>query len=310
MEHIGSTLAGARKFNSRSSYTPDYFRQQVPLLNSLGISDEGIMRGAILLLDQIKQNQVCGTCQGYENCGKEGDAKGLYDYLDIYNEQLTVRTTHCNQYLNFIQRREIESLNEFALKTEEDKSYRFDNFPEEQKRKSPELYAAAKELADGLSPHHVVGTKGLYIFGPVGVGKTHLMLAICNRLDERNIPNIFVRADMVLDKLRTAVATGRDMESIIDKYCTVPVLAIDEFAQERANDFTVDKMFRIINARFSNGLPTLFTSNYEPPAVYKTFQDATKTVDAMISRIIQMSRIGRLTGADHRWSQMDILDRP
>jgi primosomal protein DnaI len=88
----------------------------------------------------------------------------------------------------------------------------------------------------------------------------------------------------------------------------VPVLAIDEFAQERANEFTLDKVFRIINYRFSNKLPTLFTSNYEPPIVYRTFNDQTKTVDAMISRIIQMTKIGRLTGPDARLQHMEILD--
>ena len=135
------------------------------------------------------------------------------------------------------------------------------------------------------------------------------MLAVCNRLDERNIPNIFVRADTIFDKLRMNVSAGsKDMEAVIEKYCTVPVLAVDEFAQERANEFTLDKMFRIINYRFSNQLPTLFTSNYEPPAVYRTFGEGTKTVDAMISRIIQMTRIGRLTGKDARLNHMEILD--
>lgn len=313
MEHIGSTLRSVERFKANNSYTPEYFREKIPQLRSLNVSDRAIQQGAILLLDLIKQGKLCGNCQGYESCGKEGDAKGHYDLLDVYNEQLTVRTTHCHQYLNYVERRQIDSLNEFAEKTAEDRTYRFDNFPREQAQKHPELFAASVEFANGFEPNrdHLADApvKGLYIFGPPGVGKTHLMLAICNRLDERKIPNIFVRADTVFDKLRMSVASGKDMEAIIEKYCTVPVLAIDEFAQERANEFTLDKMFRIINYRFSNKLPTLFTSNYEPPVVYKTFSDATRTVEAMISRIIQMTRIGRLTGSDYRLSQMDILDR-
>ena len=313
MEHIGSALRSVERFKGNNAYTPDFFREKIPQLRSLDVSDRAIQQGAILLLDMIKQEKLCGNCKGYEHCGKEGDAKGLYDLLDVYNEQLTVRTTHCNQYLNFVERRQIDSLNEYAEKTAEDRTYRFENFPREQAQKHPELFAAAMEFADGYQPQRdqlaQVATKGLYIFGPPGVGKTHLMLAICNRLDERKIPNIFVRADTVFDKLRMSVAGGKDMETIIEKYCSVPVLAIDEFAQERANEFTLDKMFRIINYRFSNKLPTLFTSNYEPPVVYKTFSDATRTVEAMISRIIQMTRIGRLSGSDYRLSQMDILDR-
>lgn len=317
MEHIGSTLNFAQRFKEQSKYTPDFFREKVPQLGSLEVDDKTIMQGAVLLLDLIKQEKVCGTCKGFEQCGKEGDAQGHYDYLDTYNGQLTIRTTHCNQFLKFVERREIESLHEFAEKSLADRQFRFENYPMEQARKHPELYAAALEIADGFrgieqnylgSTRDIAPMKGLYIFGPPGVGKTHLMLAICNRLDERNIPNIFVRADTIFDKLRMNVSAGKDMEAIIEKYCSVPVLAIDEFAQERANEFTLDKMFRIINYRFSNQLPTLFTSNYEPPAVYRTFGEGTKTVDAMISRIIQMTRIGRLTGKDARLNHMEILD--
>lgn len=321
MEHIGSSLHFARKFQSNHQYTPDYFRQHVSQLRAMEVSDGAIARGAILLLDQIKQDKICGACKGYEQCGKEGDAKGLYDFLEVYNDQLTIRTTHCPQYHNYVERRQIESLNEYAQKSAADKKFRFDNFPQEQARKFPELYAAALEFANSYEPTErvdrmlgrervdsVAGTKGLYIWGPPGVGKTHLMLAICNRLDERKIPNIFVHADNIFDKLRMSVGAGKDMETVIEKYCTVPLLAIDEFAQERANEFTLDKMFRIINYRFSNQLPTMFTSNYEPPVVYQTFRDQTRTVDALISRIIQMTRIGRLAGRDYRMTQMDILD--
>ncbi|HEU4963321.1 MAG TPA: AFG1/ZapE family ATPase [Bacilli bacterium] len=316
MEHIGSTLQFRERMKSFSQYTPDYFRNHLSQLQTLDVDDRTISQAAVMLLDLIKQEKVCSHCQGYEQCGKEGDAKGHYDLLELYNDHLTVRTTPCTPYMNYVERREISSLNEFSEKTTADKQYVFSNYPQEQARKHPELFAAAMEFANtftGAGQHALhagdaAPQKGLYIFGPPGVGKTHLMLAICNRLDERKVPNIFVRADTIFDKLRMNAAAGKDMEAVIEKYCSVPVLAIDEFAQERANEFTLDKMFRIINYRFSNKLPTLFTSNYEPPVVYKTFEGATKTVEALVSRIIQMTRIGRLTGKDYRLSQMDLLD--
>jgi primosomal protein DnaI len=320
VEHIGKALPFAENFRRQTHYSPEYFRRMIPRLNDLGVDDQAIRQGAILLLDLIKQDKVCGACRGYEQCGKEGDAQGHYDLLDVYNGQLTIRSTHCTPYLNYVERRGIESLNEYAEKTAEDRNFRFENFPEEQARKHPALYAAAMEFAEyfrrfqngrgftSSMKEFSHDLKGLYIWGPPGVGKTHLMLAVCNRLDDYGIPNLFVRADTIFDKLRMSVGAGKDMELVVEKYCTVPVLAIDEFAQERANDFTLDKMFRIINYRFSNKLPTLFTSNYEPPAVYRTFGEQTKTVEALISRIIQMTRIGRLSGRDYRLSQMDILD--
>jgi primosomal protein DnaI len=318
MQHIGQALNFARQNAGHSPYTPDYFREKLPQLRALGVDDQTIKQGAILLLDLLKQEKVCSNCTGFENCGKEGDAKGHYDLLDVYNDQLMVRTTHCTKFLNFVERREIDRLKEFSEKTQADRQFRFENFPLEQAQQHSKLFAAAMEFAESYKPGSTsledkstyadkTPIKGIYMFGPPGVGKTHLMLAICNRLDERNVPNIFVRADTIFDKLRTSVGSGEEMETIIDKYCTVPVLAIDEFAQERANEFTLDKMFRIINYRFSNGLPTLFTSNYMPPEIYRTFRDSSRTVDAMISRIVQMARIGRLNGKDARLNHMELL---
>lgn len=287
-------------------YTETYFRSKIPQLDDWGVTAEQIHAHRATLLEYLRQKQICAHCQGFERCGKEGDMQGFIENLERYGPQLSVRVQRCEPYKEAQLRSAVRKWQPFSGALKQDKSFRLETFPEVQRQRYPRLLHYASDFSERFEPGQT--WDGLYLFGPPGVGKTHLLLGVINRLSERGVPALFVRSDSIFDRMRHLIADGGDLEPLLEAYATAPFLGIDEFAQERANDFTLEKLFRIINHRFHSQLPTWFTSNYAPPHMYrKNGSDIHDSVAPLRSRIMQMAQLAKVDGEDARQSHLRSL---
>ncbi|GEO25807.1 hypothetical protein AAC03nite_15920 [Alicyclobacillus acidoterrestris] len=301
MQHIQQILNKSLEGHDKG-YDAAYFRRLIPELDQFSVSDAFIDRSRAALLEYLRQQNICSRCSGFQTCGKEGDMRGFTQVLEPYKGQVTISVQRCQPYLDHIAKKRVDKYASIAGMLELDEAFQFENYPEEQAKKYPRLMRYAMEFAMGYQPENNVGTaSGVYLFGPPGVGKTHLMLAVFNRLRTRGVPCLVVRSDSLFDRMRHLIADNQDLEPFLDTLSTVPVLGIDEFAQERANDFTLEKLFRIVNQRFHANLPTWFTSNYAPPDAYRRRgEDVNDSVYPLRSRIMKMCMMAHLEGPDAR----------
>jgi DNA replication protein DnaC len=138
--------------------------------------------------------------------------------------------------------------------------------------------------------------RGLYFCGGVGTGKTHLAVAVMNELMQRKrVPSLFVTVPEFLDNLREAyMIPGRDLDEWMEAVKNADLLVLDDLGAEKPNPWVRERLFVVVNHRYREALPTLFTSNIGPRDL------ATQLGERTASRIIAMCDWISLEGEDYR----------
>ncbi len=138
--------------------------------------------------------------------------------------------------------------------------------------------------------------KGLYFCGGVGTGKTHLAVAVMNELiRKKRTPSLFVTVPELLDNLReTYNKPGRNLDEWMDAVQNAEFLVLDDLGSERTTEWVRERIFVIVNHRYREALPTVFTSNIGPKDLAEQLGERTA------SRIIAMCEWIQLEGQDYR----------
>ncbi len=110
-------------------------------------------------------------------------------------------------------------------------------------------------------------SRGLYLHGGTGSGKTLLSCALLNELMRfYQLPVRYAKISRdILGKLRASFnpngesyGEGRRIEQ---ELATVPALVIDDFGVHRETDWVNQVLYDLIDARYENNLLTIITSN-------------------------------------------------
>ena len=138
--------------------------------------------------------------------------------------------------------------------------------------------------------------RGLYFCGGVGTGKTHLAVAVMNELIRRKrVPSLFVTVPELLDNLReTYNKPGRNLDEWMDAVQNADFLVLDDLGSERPTEWVRERIFVIVNHRYREALPTVFTSNIGPKDLAEQLGERTA------SRVIAMCDWIALEGDDYR----------
>lgn len=143
---------------------------------------------------------------------------------------------------------------------------------------------------------------GIYIYGNSGTGKTHLTACICNELIGQLRQCLFTNFFEISKLIRSTYNRNAEAEGIIKRICDIDFLFIDDLGTEilkknGEDNWLQEQVFDIINKRYNNEKPTIFSSNYSLNELIEQRGMMEKTVD----RIMEMSTaIIKLNGASYR----------
>ncbi len=153
--------------------------------------------------------------------------------------------------------------------------FTFDNFVVGRNNR----FAQTAALAVAESPGEYYNP--LYIYGGPGLGKTHLMKAIGNYIEEAN-PNMNVLyvtseefTNEVIENLRTS-NNASAMQRFRDKYRTVDVLMVDDIQFIIGKESTQEEFFHTFNTLHEQGKQIVISSD-KPPKEMETLNDRFKS---------------------------------
>lgn len=108
-------------------------------------------------------------------------------------------------------------------------------------------------------------SKSLLFQGGVGLGKTHLSLAIAGEVIGRGYDVVYGTAqDFFVRIERERFGKSGDNEDTLSHLCDVDLLIIDDLGTEFSTPFTASVLHEIVNTRLLSGRPTIISTNLTP----------------------------------------------
>ena len=129
--------------------------------------------------------------------------------------------------------------------------------------------AVATKSAEAYNP--------LFIHGPSGLGKTHLLYAIANTFYEKN-PNaniIYIKGDQFTNELIQALQDGKNQE-FRNKYRNADLFLMDDVQFIAGKEATQEEFFHTFNNLYENHRKIVLTSD-RPPSDLLRLEDRLKT---------------------------------
>jgi len=149
--------------------------------------------------------------------------------------------------------------------------YTFDNFIVGNSNKF--AHAACTAVAE----HPAQNYNPLFIYGPSGIGKTHLLYAVTNKIkkDKPDVKIIYVKGEDFTNQFISALAAAGTAE-FRNKYRSCDVLLIDDIQFIAGKDSTQEEFFNTFNALYEDHKQIILSSD-RPPREMKTLEERLKT---------------------------------
>ena len=123
----------------------------------------------------------------------------------------------------------------------------------------------AFSAAEAVAEERTMAYNPLFIYGQSGLGKTHLLYAIANRIQQKhpeyNI--VYIRGEQFINEFIEAVRSGKNYE-FKDKYRNADLFLIDDIQFIAGKDATQEEFFHTFNTLYENKRQIVLTSDRVP----------------------------------------------
>lgn len=256
------------------------------------ITTAHIARSLSRINQTVEEAAHCKQCPGLDACPNL--LKGHQAMMDWTGVSIEVRHAPCRLYVLDRQQKEREKLIRTHHIPKEILTASFADLDMDEGR--TKSIAGLLQFCMDVNPGEP-GTKGIYLYGPFGVGKSHLMGATAKKLAERGIASLMVYTPDFFREIKDALGdnTVQDKVSVLKE---VPVLILDDIGAESLSPWVRDEILgAILQYRVSENLPVLYTSNYTYDQLEEHLAHSQKAGIEQLKAMRIMERIRHYTRA-------------
>ena len=130
-------------------------------------------------------------------------------------------------------------------------------------------HAASQAVAENLGKAY----NPLFIYGPVGMGKTHLMQAVGHRVIQKNAAAkvLYVTAEQFMMEVIELLQEG-NLQGMRERYRQLDLLLVDDIQFLATSESTQEEFFHTFNELHHSGKQIIMTSD-RPPKMLTTLED-------------------------------------
>jgi DNA replication protein DnaC len=107
--------------------------------------------------------------------------------------------------------------------------------------------------------------KGLFLIGPTGIGKTHIAVAVLRHViltcSARALYYDFSELLKVIRSTYNPIVRTAEI-GVLKPVMEAELLVLDDLGREKTSEWVEETMNLIVNTRYNENRPTIFTSNY------------------------------------------------
>src|SRR5699024_4848916 len=253
IEENGDFQARHQQMKQELMNHPDIhaFLQEHPEITSKEI-DKSLNR----LYEYTTQSIQCSKCKSYGSCINM--VKGYSPVLSVFHDEIHISYEKCHNHIQYEKQEQEENLIASFYMPKEILKARMDDIDVDAHR--VEVLKAITAFLDEAQAN--VPEIGIYLAGPFGIGKTYLLGAVANRLQEFNISSLLIYMPEFVGEMREAIKTNT-VQDKIDMFKQADVLMLDDIGAETFSAWFRDEVLgSILQYRMMERLPVFFTSNY------------------------------------------------
>ncbi|MHB9146817.1 MAG: ATP-binding protein [Symbiobacteriia bacterium] len=137
--------------------------------------------------------------------------------------------------------------------------------------------------------------KGLYLAGPVGTGKTHLMAATARAIVEASLVRVkFVGVAALINRIKSGTEERPFDFGLVDHAVKTELLLFDDLGTGNMTPFAQDVVYQVVDGRYQANKPLLVTSNLGDTQLKQQLGDR------IVDRLFEMTKLVKVDGTSYR----------